>query len=308
MRRILFSFYRLNDKMNIENPLMTGTDLESLHFQATMLKGTANKLAIESATAADQQKAMNPFLGFVSRVKNFTVSKLALVPSLKNISYKPAYTKLDRLNTLNFGTIRSLIIPSIPDTNAKMHDYLDYLNGLSRIVNNVITETIPGCKIYFSNMLEDVSVLSSSSQSAAIGQLSNNQFALENLKKQYPGIIKRNDANFARLPMSQQYDSIKDFISCQDFLTDIAKSSSSIKVEDASRQVNELNEIISRIIMKVKQKKEIEIDSQAVAAISGYLYTLAEEITMVSAFVTHLQMAIKVLGEQVDDLSSQAGV
>lgn len=294
--------------MNIENPLMTGTDLESLHFQATMLKGTANKLATESATASDKQKAMNPFLGFVSRVKNFTVSKLALVPSLKNFSYTPSYSKLDRLNSVNYGNVRSLLLPSIPDTNAKVHDYLDYLDGLSNIVNNVVKDTIPGCKIYFSNMLEDVTVLSSSSQSAAIAQLGNNQFALENIKKKYPGIIKRNDANYARLPMSQQYDSIKDFIGCQDFLSDIVKSSSAIKVEDASRQVNELNEIISRVIMKVKQKKDIEIDPDTVAAISGFLYILAEEIALISAFVTHLQMAIKVLSEQVDDLMAQAGI
>lgn len=293
--------------MNIENPLLTGTDLESLQFQASLLKGTACQLAIESASASDRQKAMNPFLGFVSRVKNFAVDKLSLVPSLKQFKYTPNHSKLDRISTLNFGNIRSLAIPSIPSTDAKMHDYLDYLNGLSIIVGNVVDETIPGCKTFFSSMLEDVNVLASSSQASAIARLSNNKFAVENLKKKYPGIIKRFDDNYARAQFGKQYESIKDFIGCQDFLTDIAKRSSSIRIEDASRQVKEMNDIISRVIMVVKQKKDIEIDSAAIGAISEYLYNLAEEIALISVFATYLQTTVKVLEEQIDDVLSQTG-
>lgn len=293
--------------MNIENPLLTGNDLEALKFQASLLRGTACQLATESASASDKQKAMNPFLGFVSRVKNFAVNKLSLVPSLKEFKYVPNHSKLDLVNTLNYGNIRSLAIPSIPSTDAKIRDYLNYLDGLSLVVNNVVNETIPGCKTFFSTMLEDVNVLASSSQASAIGRLSNNKFALENLKKKYPGIIKRFDDNYARAQFGKQYDSIKDFIACQDYLTDITKRSSSIHVEEASRQVKEMNDIISRVIMVVKQKKDIEIDAAAIGAISEYLYNLAEEIALISAFVTYLQTAIKVLDEQIDDVISQTG-
>lgn len=292
--------------MHIENPLMSGTDLESLQFQATMLKGLGNSLGIESASATDKQKAMNPFLGFVSRVKNFAVSKLALVPSLRDLEYKPHYSSLDRLANVNYGTVRSLVVPSIPDTSAKVHDYLEYLDGLSKIVNATLNDTIPGCKLFFSNMLEDVTVLSSSSQSAAIDRLVNNKFALENLNKRFPGIIKRNDKNIARATFASQYDNMKSFISCQEFLAGISKYSSGLKVDAASRQVNELNDIISRVIMKVKQKKDIELDAATIGAISGYLYDLAEEIALISAFVTHLQMAVKVLEEQIEELNDFA--
>lgn len=293
--------------MKIENPLLTGTDLESLKFQASLLKGTACQLATESATASEKQKAMNPFLGFVSRVKNFAVEKLTLVPSLKEFKYTPNHSKLDRVSTLNYGNIRSLAIPSIPYTDAKMFDYLDYLNSLSIIVNNVVSDTIPGCKTFFSNMLEDVNVLSSSSQASAISRLSSNKYALENLNKKYPGIIKRFDDNYARAQFGRQYDSIKDFVSCQDYLADLTKRSSSIRVEEASRQVKEMNDVISRVIMVVKQKKDIEIDSAAIGAISEYLYNLAEEIALISAFVTYLQTAIKVLDEQIEDVIVQTG-
>lgn len=288
--------------MKIENPLLTGTDLESLQYQASLLKGLGSQLATESASTSDKQKAMNPFLGYVSRVKNFAVDKLALIPSLKSLAYKPAYPVLDRLNTINYGTVRSLVIPSIPDTNAKVRNYLDYLDGLSKIVNSTLNDTIPGCKQYFSTLLEDVTVLGSASQSAAIDRLSNNKFALEGLNKRFPGIIKRNDSNVARATLGSQYDSIKDFIGCQEYLTNISGYSSGLKVDVASKQVNELNEIISRIIMKVKQKKDVELDAATVSAISAYLYELAEEIALISAFVIHLQMAVKVLEEQLEEL------
>lgn len=289
--------------MKIENPLMTGTDLESLKFQASMLKSMGDQLATESSSPSLIKKAMNPFLGFVSRVKNFAVEKISLLPNLKTLQYEPHHPSLDRLTKVNFGTVRSLVIPSIPDTAAKVYNYLEYLDGLSKIVNTTLNDTIPGCKIYFSNLLEDVTVLGSSSQSAAIDRLANNKFALENLNKRFPGIIKRNDRNVARATMAAQYNNMRDFISSQEFVADISKYSSSLKVDEASRQVNELNDIISRVIMKVMQKKDIELDSSAISAISDYLYEIAEEIALIPAFVTHLQMATLTLEHQVEELN-----
>lgn len=288
--------------MKIDNPLMTGTDLESLKFQASMLLGVSGQLGTESASGSDKQKAMNPFLGFVSRVKNFAVDKLAFAPKLSSLVYQPHYPTIDRIGNLSYGNIRSIVIPSIPDTSAKVHDYLEYLDGLSKVINSTLTETIPGCKQFFSNMLEDVTVLGSASQSSAIDRLTNNKVALENLNKRFPGIIKRNDSNVGRATVAAQYDNMKDFLGCQEHIRHISEYSASLKVDEASRQVNDLNDIISRVIMKVKQKRDIEIDPATVGAISQYLYNLAEEIALISAFVTHLSMATKVLEEQVEEL------
>lgn len=285
--------------MKIENPLLTGTDLPALKFQAEMLAGTGNQLAIESASGEDKKKALNPFLGFVSRIKNFAVDKLNLIPNLKEFVYKPQYSALDRVALINYAKTRSMVIPAIPDTNAKVAIYLDYLHELSDIVNSVVTYTIPNCKVFFSDLLEDVSLLASESQTAAVDRLSNNQYALNKLNKDYPGIIKRNDKNIGRSTMAMQYDSMKDFVACQEHLAEITAKVASINVVEASRQVNELNEIISRVIMKVKQTKELEVNGASVKAISMYLYTLAEEIALIPAFATHLQMAVKTLDEQL---------
>lgn len=285
--------------MKIENPLLTGTDLEALKFQASMLAGTGSQLAIESASGEDKKKALNPFLGFISRVKNFAVTKLNLVPNLKEFVYKPQYGALDRVALMNYGTIRSTVIPCIPDTDAKVILYLNYLNDLTNIVNNVVTYTIPGCKVFFSDLLEDVNLLASESQTSAVDRLSNNQYAMTKLNKDYPGIIKRNDKNLARASVAMQYDSMKDFVNCQNFLADITKAAQGINVQEASRQVNELNDIISQVIMKVKREKDLEVNGASVKAISAYLYTLAEEIALIPAYTTHLQMATKVLSEQL---------
>lgn len=294
--------------MKIENPLLTGTTLEALKFQATMLAGTGANLATESASSDDKKKAMNPFLGFVSRIKNFNINNLALVPRLKDFIYKPHYNALDRFSKVNFGTVRSMVVPSIPDSHAMVKDYLSYLDELGHIVQTVITDTIPGCKSYFSGLLEDVSALSSASQSSAIDRLHSNQFALENLNKKFPGIIKRNDDNLARAPLSTQYTSMREFIDCQEYLASITKYAATIKVDEASHKVKEMNEIISRVMMKVKQTKDIEIDPAGIQAISSYLYRVAEEITLIPAFTTHLQMAVKVLEEQVEFLNDETGI
>lgn len=307
MRRVNPLIY-LGNQMKIENPLLTGTTLEALKFQATILASTGANLATESATSEDKKKAMNPFLGFVSRIKNFNVNNLTLIPRLKDFIYKPHYNSLDRFSKVNFGTVRSMIVPSIPDSHAMVKDYLSYLDELGHIVQNVITDTIPGCKEYFSGLLEDVNALASSSQASAIDRLHSNQFALENLNKKFPGIIKRNDDNLARAPLSTQYTSMRDFIDCQEYLAEISKYASTIKVDEASRKVKEMNEIISRVIMKVKQTKDVEIDASGIQAISTYLYRVAEEITLIPAFTTHLQMAIKVLEEQVEFLNDQTGI
>lgn len=294
--------------MKIENPLMTGTTLEALAFQATMLKGTGIKLGIESATGADKQKVLNPFLGYVSRVKNFAVDKLSAIKSLKGFEYAENYATLDRISKLNYGNIRSMVLPAIPDTNAKMHDYLQYLDEMSKVVNNVINQTIPGCKQYFSLLLEDVTALTSASQASAIDRLTTNQFSLEKLNERFPGIIRQADNASARAPMSAQYDSMKDFIECQDHLGAIANFSSKIKVEEASHQVNEMNEIISRVIMKAKQKEGLEMDSAAVSAISTYLYTLADEIALIPAFVIQLTAAKTVLQAQVLEIKETLAI
>ncbi len=294
--------------MKIENPLLKGSDSESLKFQATMLQGYSNSLATESA-ASFARKVLDPFMNFVYLVRDSAVKKLSMIPSFGKFVYRPVYANLDRAAKLNFGVTRGYVIASIPHTDAKVKDYLGYLDMMTDVVNNVVNQTIPGCKEYFGMLLEDVTVLGSASASSAVDRLSTNKYAISQMNKKYPGVIKRNNTALARTTMAKQYDSMKDFIECQEYFKKISERAAGIKVEVASKEVNELNEIISRVIMVVKRKgDEVELDQNVVASISSYLYNLAEEIGMIAAFATYLDETNVALSSQLNDVVEMAGV
>ena len=293
--------------MKIENPLLVSKDLDGLKFQATLLKNGEVTLATEGFSQA-AKKTVDAFSRFMFNVRDFGATKLNMVPKLADFTYKPAYVDIRRIESLNYGVVRSYIISSIPDTDAKVHDFLTYLTMMSEVVQNVISQTIPGCKEYFSLLLEDVSALSSASASSAIARLSTNRIAIENMNKKFPGIVKRNDHLPARASIAKQYDSMKDVSNCQDFLKELTERSAAIRVDKASKDVNELNEMISRVIMNIKRKGDITLNPDAVAAVSTYLYNLAEEIALISAFATFLDMTTHTLKIQVTEISDQAGV
>lgn len=293
--------------MKIENPLMTGNDLESIKFQVTMLRGMGTQLATEDLKTV-AEKASSLFSAVALNVRDFSSKTISMVPKLSSYIYKPAMANVNRIQKLNYGVIRSYIITSIPDTDAKVHDFLGYLDMLSDIVNNTIRLTIPGCKEYFSLLLEDTTILSSASAASAIDRLSTNKFAMETLNKKYPGIIKRNDHLLAKASMAKQYDNIKDFVDCQSYLKEITERSSAIRVDLASKDVNQLNELISRVIMVVKRKGDIDLEPGVVTAVSEYLYNLADEIAMISVFATYLDITTTVLTNQINEIVDQAGV
>lgn len=295
--------------MKIDNPLMTGKTLEALKFQATILNGQGLQLGTEAFPGSDKIKQLiGSFSSFTMNVRDFIGKSISTTPNISEANYKPNYKVLRQIEDLNFGITRHYVITSVPDTDALMKDWLGYMDLLTDVVSNVIRFTIPGAIEYFTLVLEDVDILSSASASSAIDRLSTNKYALEQMNKKYPGIVKRNDKLLARTTMGAQYNNMKEFAQCQELMTEIVKRSGGISVVQASKDINKLNEIISRVIMIVNKKKELELDESLVKRVSDYLYNFAEEVALIAAYATFLDTTMVTLSKQVEDIRDQAGI
>lgn len=286
--------------MEIKIGLETGTDLKSLKHQAGIIKSNLS-LGAESFNG-NPLNQMNPFLEFVGRVKLNLLDTFKTLPDIGKVTFNPSYTDMERIGKSSYFNLRNLNVACVPETNAQMKNYLEYLSGWGDVAIGVANYTIPDMKRFFSAILEDVGNLEGMSIAAGISSVSLHKEAIGILKEKYMGIIKSKPQQIETRPFGQQYSSMQDYKECQEKAKEILLILNKINVDKTTRAVNEMNDIVSKVIVRVKQNKDLVISEQNIKAITELLYNVAEEVSYMGTFCVEVSNLAHILEEQMDVL------
>lgn len=288
--------------MDIKLGLVDGHDLKSLKHQSGIIKSNLG-LGTESIDAVTNQT--DPFFNFAMKVKTNIVETFANVRTFDVSHFTPDFIVKDRISKLNYANVRSLNVPCVPDTNARMADYLDYLDAWASVSLGISQSTIPTAKRFFAGILEDITCLEGAAVSSITASVVTHDKAIEILKEKYRGINLSKPSQIAVKPFGQQYSSIKDFAECCDKMEKIVNTMKTIDVDKTRKFVKELNEIISKIVIKAKQKK-INVSDENIKAITTLLYRIAEEFSYLATCSLQTLNTSGVIEDQIETLKQFA--
>lgn len=288
--------------MDIEIGLLTGQDLKSLNHQAGVIK---SNLGLATEDIANTIKQIDPFFEYVMKAKSNIVDTFTKVPTLNLNVFMPDFIVKERISKLNYANVRSLNVPYIPDTNARMCDYLEYLESWANVSVGIAQSTIPSAKRFFSAILEDVGSLEGMGISSITSTVITHEKAIGILQDKYRGINLQKPNQIATKPFGQIYSSMKDFEMCCNKLEHITKITSSIDLNKTRKAVKELNEIIAKVVVRAKQKK-VNVSDQNMKAIIDMLYQVAQEVSYLATCVIQTDNASNTIEAQIDTLKEFA--
>lgn len=276
----------------------SGTDLESLRFQRDQLLIVG--LGHESAVGSGD---LNPMLSFISRVKESLKETVFSLPTL-DFDFTSDRRTQDIVAKSNYYTTRAVLVPSIAGVQARMLDYIDYMERACAISQGIATMTIPDAKRLFASILENVSALEGMSLGVAIDVVTTHTKELEDIRKAYQGLHKGAQANRTERAFGEQYERVADF---NEAMTRVEKLSGMTKILSSDKiraQVDQTNEYVSKVLVRVKQK-EIKIDPIVAKKLADLLFKLADETAFVASYINNASELFSCMDHQRDLLAER---
>lgn len=281
--------------MILKHNNLEGKDLPSLKYQKDLIRSYT--LSQESFNNNNQ---MNPFIGFVMRLRDNIKETLLTLPTV-NLSFSYDRVATDRIASASYFNARNITVACVPNMQAKMLDYIEYLEQCGDLSRRIAQTTIPDTRRFFSGILEDVAQLAGMKGAVSVEIISIYPEDKQRLVDRSMAIHKNGDKPLEVALFGNQYARMGDFVDASVRTDALIKLTKVINIDKLNKDVEFINEMVSKVILRIKQK-DVEIHKDVIAKVSAFLYELAEEIAFVAAFVYNIDVLSKVMEDQTATL------
>lgn len=264
------------------------------------------RISLEAETAGlmrltgDVTKMLQSYVVNIKSFMNDTVTSIKDLPTFDFAKDSRLDRLISKTNYVSLSTI-SVYVPA--GVNTTWLQYLEALETSQSVVDRLLVDTIKPATAYFSMLLASPENLSSVTHRLEVDKIVFHDAQIEKAKKATAACYAKHGVNTKRA-YGDVFKRNGDWPEAQKELEELVARQSKVSLGEVSKQVNDLTEIMDRLVIRMRQNPEVYAVSGVTAdALSTISLKLGLEVEFYAAHTFMLQSASAAMQDTIKHLT-----